>query len=313
MKKLLFVFSVIFLVASCKKHKTLPETLTPTKIYFQGNSFVSGASYPKQEIYTVNEDGTNPQQLTNFSNNGALDVFTGEPALTPDGQKVIFISHKDVLGGEIFSMNTDGTGLNKIISNTSTSSSIQGPAVFQNGQKILYFQELGTGVNRHGEIFTADINGSNKVSLTSNFPADGNCFDPCINPAGTTIVYSNLTAVNNIQLYAMNVSGTNKQLVTAAGPAIKKHPQFSPDGTKIVFDDAGYSSMNIYIMNADGSNIIPLTSNNNSWSPTFSKDGKTIYYNSGGQLYKMNIDGTNKLPISAPFSGGMTTYNICVK
>lgn len=311
MKKILFVFSIAFLVASCKKNDPIPETLTSTKIYFQGNGFVSGASYFKQEIYAVNEDGTNPQQLTNFSNNGTLEVFTGEPALTPDGQKIVFVSHKDILGGEIFSMNTNGTGLNKIISNTISNSSIQGPVVFPNGQKILYFQELGTGMNRHGEIFTADINGSNKLSLTSNFPTDGNCYDPCINPAGTTIVYSNLTAVNNMQLYAMDVSGTNKHLLTTAGPAIKKHPQFSPDGTKIVFDDGGYLNTNIHIMNADGSDIKKLTTNNNSWAPTFSKDGKSIYYTGEGRVYKMNTDGTNQLPIWAPFS--VTAFNICVK
>lgn len=218
-------------------------------------------------------------------------------------------------------MNIDGSGVTKIISNNIAGSSMQGPVIFQNGQKIVYINEVDSFINRHGEIFTADINGNNKVNLI-NFPADGFCFDPCVDPANTTIVYSSLIG-SRMELYAMSLTGANKHALTTTGPASKRHPQFSPDGTKIVFDAPVGVGADIFIVNADGSNMTQLTNYTNngtvynySWGATFSKDGKTIYFSSDEfnnqtvQIYKMNIDGSGKTKLT---SSAQDKYNSCVK
>lgn len=320
MKKILCVFFMITLMLSCKKNKTgiVAGPSDQPKIYYQGSTV---GTIGWEEIFSMNEDGSGQKQLTDFSGGGTLSIFTGEPVLSADGKKIFFTSHKEFSGGEIFSMNMDGPGLTKIISNNITGSSMQGPFLYQGGQKIVYFMELDSFANRHGKIFTADINGNNKVSLT-NFPADGNCYDPCVDPANTTIVYSNLTG-SRMELYAMSLTGTSKHALTATGPALKRHPQFSPDGTKIVFDAFVGVGADIYIMNADGSNIIQLTNysnngttNNYSWGATFSKDGKTIYFSSDefnnqtSQIYKMNIDGSGKTKLT---SSAQDKFNPCVK
>ena len=248
-------------------------------------------------------------------------MFTGEPVLSQDGKKIYFRSMKDVNEGEVFSMNTDGSNLTKIISNNIAGSSLNNPYLYQNGQKIVYCMELDSFANRHGEIFTADIDGSNKISLTS-YPADGNCYHPCVDPANTTIVYSNLIA-GKIELYAMNLNGSNKRPLTSTGSSAKLHPQFSPDGGKIVFDASVGIGAEIFIMDADGTNMTQLTfyTNNGakdiySWGPTFSKDGKTIYFSSDefngntSQLYKMNIDGTGRTKLT---SSAVHKFNPCIK
>ena len=319
MKKILCVFFITGLLLSCKKSKTdlaAPPSNQP-KIYYQGSN--NTGAFGWEEIFSMNEDGSDQKQLTNFSGSGAAAIFTGEPVLSPDGTKIIFNSHKDFRGGEIFSMNLDGSGVTKIISNSAVGSSIQSPFIYQNGQKIVYMHELDSFLNRHGEIFTADINGNNKVSLTS-FP--DNCFDPCVDPANTTIVYCNLVG-SRMEIYAMSLTGANKRALTTTGPAFKKHPQFSPDGTKIIFDAFVGVGAEIFIMNADGSNMTQLTHytnggtiDNYSWGATFSKDGKTIYFSSDefnnhtGQLYKMNIDGSNKVKLT---SSAVDKFNPCVK
>ena len=78
-------------------------------------------------------------------------------------------------------------------------------------------------------------------------------------------------------------------------------PQLSPDGSKILYG-VSYQSIennnslrNLFICNPDGSGRVQLTRegksvNNARWS----KDGKTIYFIQGGQLYKAPFKG-NKL------------------
>lgn len=288
------------------------------KIYFQGSY---GTILGWEEIYAMNEDGTGERQITNFSQGGATLISTNDVALSPDGKKVFFVSRKDFEGGEIFSMNTDGSELTKVISNNIQGSSMQAPVIFQDGQKIAYFMEVDSFMNRHGEIYTANIDGSNRKSLIS-FPADGNCYHPTVSPANNTIVYSNLVG-NRMELYAMDIDGSNKRVLTSTGERTKMHPQFSPDGSKIVFDAIYGIGVEIYIMNADGSGIKQLTfySNNGTrntitWGPTFSKDGKTIYFSSDeynghtGQLYKMTADGLNKTRLT---SSSVDKFNPCVK
>ncbi len=321
MKKIVWALLFLNCCISCKKSGTSNGTVDndQPKIYFQGSSPTGVWS----EIYSVNIDGTGQQQLTNFSHNGLTNEFTSEPALSADGKKIFFISDKDFSGGELFSMNLDGSGVTKVISKIVNQSQFRDHLIYQNGQKITYCLEMGVGPTQHGEIFTADINGSNAVSLT-NYPADGNCYHPCVDPANTTIVYSNLITGAGIQLYAMNLNGANKRPLTSGAPTVKFRPQFSPDGTKIVFDAPLGAPFEIFIMDANGTNMKQLTNYSNngtnlfksSWGATFSKDGKTIYFASSEfdglvtQLYKMNVDGTGKEKLTTYL---IDKYNPCVK
>ena len=117
------------------------------------------------------------------------------------------------------------------------------------------------------------------------------------------------------------------------------HPAISPDGSQIVFSsnrdskailvtkprpDENYRATDLYLMNADGSNLKRLT-NNHDWtgSPSWSLDGETIYFyavnNKIPRIYRMNKDGTNVKPISpsglfavspTPFKNGRIAFAV---
>src|SRR5262245_18914840 len=57
------------------------------------------------DIYTANDDGSNPTRLTIIGSNDDL------PSWSPDGSKIAFRSDLANRLGEIYVMNADGTGV----------------------------------------------------------------------------------------------------------------------------------------------------------------------------------------------------------
>ncbi|MGH2516818.1 MAG: TolB family protein, partial [Ktedonobacterales bacterium] len=96
-------------------------------------------------------------------------------------------------------------------------------------------------------------------------------------------------------------------------------PRWSPDGAKISFgsDREGGDNVNIYTMNADGSNIVQLTHlafPNQASDTNWSSDGKKIAFECdlGGQkqslpnayaaVWTMNVDGSGQATTSVQCS-----------
>ena len=99
----------------------------------------------------------------------------------------------------------------------------------------------------------------------------------------------------------MNPDGSNQTRLTT-NTAVDLQPQWSPDGTKIVFrserDGGGLSA--IYVMNADGSGQTRLTFNGFDAAPAWSPDGTKIVYRSirmdgNPDIYVMDADGSNQM------------------
>jgi TolB protein len=83
---------------------------------------------------------------------------------------------------------------------------------------------------------------------------------------------------------------------TPAGVAFQIDPAWSPDGERIAFASAREGSLDVYVMNADGTGTTRLTSSpENDQRPTWSPDGKRIAFASdanGGHIQVMNSDGS---------------------
>ena len=103
-------------------------------------------------------------------------------------------------------------------------------------------------------------------------------------PDGTQIAFQSMRDGVNYQVCVMNADGSG-QVNISNSAANDTQPLWSPDGTKIAFasdrDHAGFSI--IYVMNANGSNQMRLTSSGSGFrdeQPAWSPDGMKLAFTS---------------------------------
>ncbi|MGB0788847.1 MAG: TolB family protein, partial [Marinirhabdus sp.] len=146
------------------------------------------------------------------------------------------------------------------------------------------------------DIFVADLEGNITAQLTE---AKGYDAEATVSPKGDKIVFTSMRS-GDLELYTMNLDGSDVTQITDAlgydGGAF-----FSPDGTKLIFrasrpkteaEITEYKTllaqglvqptqMELFICNADGSDLKQLTNlGNANWSPFFTPDGKKILFSS---------------------------------
>ncbi|NJD08887.1 MAG: hypothetical protein FIB01_00090, partial [Gemmatimonadetes bacterium] len=112
----------------------------------------------------------------------------------------------------------------------------------------------------------------------------------------------------NSDIFVMDADGSHLTNLTNDG-MWDETPAWSPDGRRIAFGSlrvdspgGGDSGFEIYVMNADGSNVTRLTNNAaQDRSPSWAPDGSKIAFKSDRdagpysfQIYVMNADGSNQ-------------------
>ena len=173
--------------------------------------------------------------------------------------------------------------------------------------------------NRTGnfEIFLMKADGTQQVQLTRDPAYDS--FWPKISPDRKSILFVRTPAgvhdtdYGKVTTWTMNSDGSEvKQIIGsgAYGWSIQGHPEWKPDGTKIVTIGGARHNSQIYILNSDGSNPFRVTSNGSGGTrggtnidPSWHPDGKSLLFvgcptsfclPSFYEVYRINADGTGE-------------------
>lgn len=264
------------------------------------------------EVYVMNPDGSGVRQLTHNEETDATNAEDDDPAWSPDGRKIAFMSTRDHPSGgveseEIYVMNADGTDETRLTKNRSPD---LGPR-WTSGSEI-EFTSCSEGLVGC-ELVTVNLDGSDRRTADV---AEELFFGYAVSPDGSKIAFTHAEGGivgafegRNTDVYVMDVDGGNRKRLTES-EARDTGAAWSPDGDLLVFtsdrdkngsclwhDCVGYNP-EIYVMRADGSHERRLTKDpGDDGVPEWSPDGTRLLFSAfrdgnDYELYVMNADGT---------------------
>src|SRR3954468_3835762 len=119
------------------------------------------------------------------------------------------------------------------------------------------------------------------------------------------IAFTTPVGPNDRAIFTMTPDGSDLIRVFDVAGAYDSAPNWSPDGSQIAFESDQDGDMEIYVMNADGTDVRQLTHNTlHDEGPVWAPDGTRIAYTSGadnlnGDIWVMDADGTNQQQLMA--------------
>ncbi len=316
-----YILSLLLVVSffSCKNEKDLKSQQSTSIKHSSSDSILFPEEKHFKSIKQITFGGDNAEAYWSF-----------------DDKQIVFQSNNpkwNVTCDQMFLMNSDETFETKIPPMVSTGKGRTTCSYFLPDNKHIIYASTHLGgdacpetpMKKDGkyiwpiydtyDIFVADLKGNITAQLTNEVGYDA---EPTVSPKGDKIVFTS-TRNGDIDLYTMNIDGSDVKQITFElgydGGAF-----FSPDGTKIIFrssrpkteaEIAEYkdllsqglvqpTNMELFICNADGSELRQLTNlGNANWSPFFLPDGKRILFSSNFEsergfpfnLYLIGIDG----------------------
>ncbi len=216
-----------------------------SKIAFSSNQAVWFDSPAFNQIYTMNIDGSNIQNLTNGDlqwldpNVPASNNF--QPYWLKNGQ-ISFLSNRGNGWSEVYIMDEDGSNVMRITYDQQHHYNM----FWSPDNQRIYFDVHGEGFSSAlgdggWDIYSVNSNGVARTNVTND--PNHEDYDGDISPDGKKIVF---LKSGKKGLYIKNVDGTGTETLFYDGHAMS--PDWSPDGSKIVFTSARDGHREIYVL-----------------------------------------------------------------
>lgn len=251
------------------------------------------------DIYTANIDGTNQVRLTNDPQHDF------DPAWSPDGTRIAFVSFRASPGAGLYIMAADGSSVVRCVSGWAN----RNPAWSPDGRTIAFTGPLGFG----SAIYTVNTNDCSASPKPINSEV-GDDSHPTWSPEGLQLVFqrnrrsydpyfSYETPTEGTDLFLMNADGSNARRIIPPPSdvgvgTLYLQPAWSPDGRKIALTTCflvftACIPTDIATANLDGSGLKILSGSNAGSAPAWAPDGSTIAFSSGSSIRYVRATGSS--------------------
>ncbi len=275
-------------------HDADPENI-PSWSHLGTNSVVfnSGKS-GLVDIYSMNDDGTGRQRLTQ-----SIDDFI--PDVSSDASHIAFSSNRARnystityanRVADVYLVDPNGANLAPV---TDLSFYSHHPSFNATGTEIAFTSDRA---GSH-DVWKMDISGFPVTQLTSVLSTES---VPTWGSSGV-IVYDSDLAVGDDDIWIMNDDGSQQSRLTTS-TLTERYPDVTASGTRVAFSGRGTGVMadrqDVWAMNADGSGQIQLTNDPSveEWHPSYSPSGGRISYTRDNDLYSMSSNGANSMRLT---------------
>src|SRR5215217_1683696 len=183
-----------------------------------------------------------------------VEARTAQATFPGKNGKIAYVTLTATSGGEIYTINPDGTGKFRVTNTKNTSE--ESPNYSPNGKKIAY---SGCPNGSDCEIYIVPARGGKPIQVTNN---QTNEYEPSFSPDGKKIAYTGEDP-DSYEIYTIKATGGKPFKLTNG----KKYdtdneaPSYSPNGKKIAYTGNCFrtSDCEIYKINANGGKPVQVT------------------------------------------------------
>jgi Tol biopolymer transport system component len=197
----------------------------------------------------------------------------------PDGGHLIYASR-----GRLFRLPVSG-GAAETLSGGEDASD---PTVSRQGERLAYTRRV---INNNIWRVPLDDRARPAGPPTRVISSSRSQTTPAYSPDGSRIVFASNRS-GSLEIWICNADGSDPTALTSFGGSATGSPSWSPDGTEIVFDSRPSGHSELFTVRADGG--VPRrieTGIANSSLPSFSRDGRWLYFVAGNEqatpVYRM--------------------------